>query len=219
VIAPLAPSAGTRPEILRLRRPPDRRPQRHERALEARELLRIRLVGQRVGVGQVDQPKLAGHDAARAPQDEGIELHLKQRLGLERLARRCTRLVVDHAKVTCCRDVEPVDVAAQPHAVDDHLDELFARGRFEPARILQAEVVVEQRPRRGQPLGDRRGGVVADREQLRHLRSLGEHALPDLRNELPGDRRGPPGGRPIEQLLQDGVHERAASGARRWSLR
>ena len=44
-------------------------------------------VAQHRPVAQVEQPQLARHHAAGAPEHQRVELHLEQRLGLERLAR------------------------------------------------------------------------------------------------------------------------------------
>ena len=185
-------------------------PDRFEGAGEPQQLRLVRLVGQRLAVGEVEQPQLGGHRAAQLQQHERVELHLEQRAGLGDRARRRAGLVVDDPDLPGGGDVEPVDVAAQQEPRRElGLHQQLPRRGLQPARILQPEVGVEQRPRRGQPFGEL--GVVRTREE--RLDQLGCVLLqpgPRRPDQRTGGRGMPIGGRQVVEPLQHRVHQRAA---------
>ena len=105
----------------------------------------VGLVAQHLAAAEVEQLQQPRHLAAQPPQHQRVEPHLEHRLGLEALAGRPAGLVVDHPQGAGRRDVEPVDVAAQPQAgLEVVLDEELALGGLEPRRVLEREVGVEQ---------------------------------------------------------------------------
>ena len=206
--APVAQPGRARSEIAGQAGPGDRLPDRLQGLLEPGQLVLGRLVAERVGVGQVDQSELAWHHATGAPQHQGIELHLEQRLGLERLARDAAGLVVHDPDVAGRRDVHPVDVAAQPQPVQHYLDQFLAGGRFQPGRILQGEVVGDQPAGRVQPAGQL--GLGGTGEQLGELGLVGQQLLPGRADRLLGPALGAVGGRQVEEPFQHRVHQGAA---------
>ena len=70
---------------------PDRLPDRLDLALGGEQVGLVGLVAQHLAVAEVDQLEHRRDDAAGAPDDERVELHLEQRLGLEPLAGRRAR--------------------------------------------------------------------------------------------------------------------------------
>jgi hypothetical protein len=216
VVAPVAQAAGPRRELAQLRGALDRRPQGEHLALDGQQVGLVGGVAQHLPVAQVHQLEQPGHDAARAPQHQGVELHLEQRLALEGLARRAAGLVVDHPDLTRGRDVDPVDDAAQAQpAGQHHLDHLLARGRLEPPRVLQGEVALEQSACGGEPRLQL--GVVG--EQAGDLRLGLTQGLPRRADQAGRALQRPLGRRQVEQPLESGVHHRAAGGGRRGCLR
>ena len=181
---------GLGPEIAcgtgRLDGPPDR----HQRLLEAQQLVEIGGVVQHLAVGQVEQPKPRGQHAAGAQQRHGVELHLEH--GLEfgqcpRLGWSLAGLVVDHPQLAGGRDVDAVDEAAQQCAVLElDLDALLAALRVEPGRILQPVVARQQCAGLVEQLGTQPGLEVVGQLGLRR-----DHTLPgrvDERHRGIGDR-------------------------------
>ena len=105
----------------------------------------VRLVTQHLGVAEVDELEHPGDDAAGPPDDQGVELHLEQRLGLEELARRTAGLVVDDPQLTRGCLVDPIDVAVDRESGLQLVDDVdLALGGLEPLRILEGEVAAEQ---------------------------------------------------------------------------
>ena len=66
-------------------------PDRLDLALGGAQVVLVGLVAQDLAVAEVDQLEHRRHDAAQAPEDERVELHLEQRLGLVALAGDCAR--------------------------------------------------------------------------------------------------------------------------------
>ena len=125
-------------------------------ALEADQLVLVGGVGERVAVLEVEQLQLGGDHAAGAPEHQRVELHLEQRLALERLARHRAGLVVDDPQRAVRGDVQPVDEAAQQQPVGQRdLDQFLAAVRLDAGRVLQREVLLDQLPGREQPRLDR----------------------------------------------------------------
>ena len=199
-----------------LRRPLDRRPQRQQLALGGQQVGLVGRVAQDLAVAEVHQLQQRRDDPGRPPQDQRVELHLEQRLALERLARRPPGLVVHHPHRAARGDVDPVDDPAQPQAAgQDHLDVLLTARGLEPPGVLQAEVAVQQGPGRRQPARD--GRLVL--EQRGEVGLLGQRAVPLRPQQRRRALHGPLRGRQVEQALQDGVHQRAAGGGRGRLLR
>ena len=126
---------GPRPEVARLRWPA-RSPPTGRRSLRsvASRSASSGDVAQHLAVAEVHELQQRRDHAGGAPQHQRVELHLEQRLGLERLARRPAGLVVHDPDGPARRHVDPVDDAPQAQAAgQDHLHVLLAAGRLEPA--------------------------------------------------------------------------------------
>jgi len=95
---------------------PDGVPDRLDLPLGGEQVGLVGLVAQHLAVAEVDELEHLGYDAAQPPQDQGVELHLEERLGLEELRGRAARLVVDHPDLARRGDVQPVDVSPQYQA-------------------------------------------------------------------------------------------------------
>jgi hypothetical protein len=121
-------------------------------AFEPVEVVLIRLVGQYLAVAEVQQLQTARDSAGRPMHNECVEPQLEHRLLLPLLARGATGLVV-HDTQAAISFIHAVDVPAQQQVrIEGDLDELFAVGRLDPARILEDEVPVEQHSRVGEQL-------------------------------------------------------------------
>src|SRR4051794_13108246 len=93
VVAPVAELAASRPKLAQLRRLLDRLPQRDELALDPEQVGLVGGVAQDRPIAQVHELKQLRDLAGRAPEDQRVELHLEQRLALERLPRRLPGVV------------------------------------------------------------------------------------------------------------------------------
>ena len=176
---------------------------------------RSRLVGRvahDLAVAEVDQLEQARDLAVDAPEHQGVELHLEQRLGLEQLAGGAAGLVVDDPHRAVGGDVEPVDVAAQGEALDLGLDVELAGGRLEPGGVLEVEPLLDEGLRRGEPalLGEQL--VVVDHRL--ELGPLLDQRRPARLEQGDRRRRGALGGREVEEVLEHRVDQRAARGGR-----
>src|SRR6266705_23015 len=94
--------------------PLDREPQCPDLALGGEQVRLVRLVPHDLAVAQVYQLEQLGHLALGPPQGQRVEPHLEQGPRLELLGGRAAGLVVDDPHLPVGRDVEAVDVAAQP---------------------------------------------------------------------------------------------------------
>ena len=207
VVAPVAQPARPRPPVARRAGPLDGLPQRGDLALGRHQVGLLRHVPQDLALGQVHELKQRRHPAAQAPDHQGVELHLEQRARLVSLARRPAGLVVDDPDLAAGRDVQPVDVAAQPQPGGQRgLHVALPRGRLEPARVFEREVRVQDRGGGLQPVGA--GGLIT--EQRGQLGLGGGQPLPFRDQQGPRGLRGPLGRGQVEQPLQRGVHQRAA---------
>jgi len=198
-------------------RPLDSRPQRVDLALGRQQIAFVGLIAQHLAVAEVDQLQQVGHSPGAAPQDQCVEPHLEQRLGLDVLTGRTPGLVVDDPYGAGWIDVDPVDVAPQQQpGVEDMLDVQLALRRLQAARILEVEVGLEQRPALGQPL-DQVGALVIA-QNLRELRFLRQDPVHGRTQEVERRLRSPVPGRKVEEALQHRVHDRATHGRGAWSL-
>src|SRR5664280_1988990 len=155
VVTPIAEAAAPRPPVAGLRRPLDRRPQRHDLAFGGAQVGLVRHGPQYLAVAEVHQLEQSRDASGQPPHNERVEPHLEQRLALEDLRRGAPGLVVDHAHVTAGGLVEAVDVAAQSQSRGQRrLDVVLPLYRLEPGRVLEVEVTGEQLPRGVQPVTD-----------------------------------------------------------------
>jgi hypothetical protein len=211
VVAPVAQLALARPEVLELGGLLDGLPQREQLALNGEQVGLVGGVAQDRAVTEVHQLQQLRDLPRRTPQDVGVELHLEQRLALERLPRRFPGLVIDDSHVTGGRDVEPVDDAAQPQSAgEDDLDVLLPLRDEHPARVLEAEVALQELLGTGQP--GRQVRLV--REHLADGWLGREQRLPLRPEQVPRGVRSALLRRQLEQALQHRVHDRAARGRR-----
>ncbi len=89
---------------------------------------------------------LGGCAAEDALAQQGVGLDAAHAAALEALRRCPARLVVHDDQAPVWRQVEPVDDAAQPHAVDQRLDAELQPDRMGLVGVLKPEVVVDQGP-------------------------------------------------------------------------
>ena len=196
----------------------DGAPDRHQRLLEAQQLVEIGGVVQHLAVGQIEQPQPRGQHAPGPQQRHGIELHLEH--GLEfgqcpRLGRCLAGLVVDHPQLAGGRDVDAVDEAAQQCAVLElDLDALFAALRVEPRRVLQP--VVARTAARGPHRGVRPAARARSRRPGRAAR---RRRAPTRARRASSRCRGPLGGGQRVELFQRRMHHRTAHLRGRGRLR
>ena len=142
--APVAQAGRVRLPVAGLLGEPDRGPHRLDLALGGAQVVLVGLVAQDLAVAEVDQLEHRRHDAAQLPDDERVELHLEQRLGLVALARALAGLVVHDADPAVGRHVDAVDEPAEQQlGVEERLDVELALGGLEAARVLEVEVAVE----------------------------------------------------------------------------
>ncbi len=145
-----------------------------------------------------------------APEHQRVELHLEQRLGLEQLARRPAGLVVDDPHGAVGGDVEPVDVPAQGEPLDLGLHVELASGRLEPGGVLEVEPLLDEGLGGGEPALLGQQLVVVDHR--RELGTLVDQRGPARLEEGDGGLRRALGRREVEEVLEHGVHQRAACG-------
>ena len=107
-------------------------PDRLDLALGGEQVVLVGLVAEDLAVAEVDQLQHRRDHAARAPDDERVELQLEQRLALEPLAGELPGLVVHHSDRAVGRDVDAVDEAAQQQLGVESASRRRARAR--PAR-------------------------------------------------------------------------------------
>jgi len=170
----------------------DRGPQGVDLALGGQQVLLGRLVLEHLAIAQIDQLQQVGDPPRAAPEHQGVEFHLEQRLGLEDLTRRATGLVVDHPDGTRSVDVDPVDVPAeQQPRVEDVLDVQLALCGLQPGGILELEVRGEQRSALRQPLDQIDRFLVM--EHRRQPRLLCQHPFPLRPEQIERGLRRPVG--------------------------
>src|SRR5580704_6809435 len=137
VVAPVAQPARPRPPVTGRSSPLDGLPQRRDLPLGGEQVRLIRGVPQYLALGEVHQLQQLRHLAAQLPQHERVELHLEQRAGLEGLPRRPAGLVVHDPDLAAGRNVQPVDIAAQPQPrLQRGLHVALPLGGLEPARVF-----------------------------------------------------------------------------------
>ena len=205
--APLTDATGPGPPVTALVGALDRLPQRLDLAFGGEQVGLVGLVAHDLAVAEVHQLEHGRHPALRTPDRERIEPHLEQCPGLELLRRGGAGLVVDDPDLAARCDVEPVDVAAQVQAGRQlGLNRQLAVGGLDPPRILQGEVPVEHDPGSLQP--GRQLRLV--REQAGELGLLGGQPLPFRPDERVSRLRRAARRRLVEQVLENGVHERPA---------
>ena len=166
-----APVAGPGPVGLPLPHlvgQPDGLPQRVDLAFGGEQVVLVGLVAHDLAVAEVDQLELPRDDAPHPPDDQGVELHLEQGLGLVVDAGSRARLVVADADRPVGRHVDPVDETAQQQlGVEQRLDVELAFRRLEAARVLQGEVAVEHHLGGPQPLQET--GLVGGLGGVEHV--------------------------------------------------
>ena len=198
--APAARPAAVGEELAGLAGESDGPPHGLDEPLGGAQVVLVGLVADHLPVAEVDQLQQRGHHATGAPQDQGVEAHLEQRLALEADPGRAAGLVVHHPDRTVGGHVDAVDEAAQQQPrVEQRLDVELALGGLEPARVLQGEVGAHALAAGGQPLDD---ALALAGEELGRLRLGVEHELPGgLHHRLgaarasargQAGRRGPP---------------------------
>ncbi len=154
MVAPVAQPARPRPPVARGPGPLDGLPQGADLALGGEQVGFVRRVPQYLALGEVHELEQPRHLAAEAPDHQRVELHLEQRAGLVGLPGRAAGLVVHDPDLAAGRDIQPVDVAAQPQpGIERGLHVALPLGGFEPAGILEREVRVHDRDGGLQPAG------------------------------------------------------------------
>src|SRR5580704_5994059 len=120
--AVVAQGADVGPEVLGITGPRDRGPDRGgPSALAADGLLGGRARNGN-GLAQVQEPHLGRRLPQGALTQQGVGLHADQAATLVALRRRPPGLVVDDHEAAVRGQVEAVDLAAQAHTFDVHLD-------------------------------------------------------------------------------------------------
>ena len=160
------PGAGTVLDLI---------PQMCQAGLGPFQLGQARVVGQNTPVLEVDQLEPGRCPTPQAPQDQGVEAHLEQRLLHEARARAAAGLIVDHAHGAVGRHIQAVDKAPQEQTITGlGLDEELALRGFQTLRVLQGEVGTNESTRFLQP------GLHLSRilEQSHDLRTLLPMRLP-----------------------------------------
>ena len=207
--APFTQPARPRPPVAAIGGPLDGLPQGQHLALGGPQVRLVGRVPNDLPVPEVHELQQPRNLPARPPQHQRVELHLEQRPGLEVLRWRLAGLVVDDPDLPGRRDVEAVDVAAEPEpGLQFGLDVQLAVRGLEAAGILQPEITVH------------RGGRVADPgvplglagEQRGQVRLGGRQPVPFRLQQRARRVQGPFGRRQVEQALQHRVHERPAGG-------
>ena len=137
------------------------------------------------GLAQVEQADLGRGTPEQALAQERVGLDAAHAAPLEAFRRRPPGLVVHDDQVAVGRHVEPVDDAAQAHAVDHGLDAQLNPHRPRLVGVLQAEVVVDQRA----GVGQEGVGLVRSERQL-HVLLVVLELVPAARRARPAAAAG-----------------------------
>ena len=190
-------------------------PQVGQAGLGPFQLGQTRIVGQDSPVLEIDQLEAGRRLSAQAPQHQGVEAHLEQRLLHETRAGAAPGLVVDHSHGAVGCHVQTVHEASQEQAITSlGLDEELALGRFQALGVLQGEVGANESAGLLQP-GLHLVGVL---EQVHDLRVLLTVGCPLAGQELEGRLWEAFRGRKIVETLQHSVDHGALVRRQRTGL-
>src|SRR5438874_7661256 len=207
--APLAQPRRSRLEVLGLARPLDGLPNGGRPLLEASDRLLGWLGDDRHRLGQIEQLYAVGPAPEEALAQEGVEVHAAQpALLIARLGGAARFVIGDHQAAGV--ELEAVDDPPQAQGADlDFEPELEADG-VDGGRVLEEEVVAQQRL----GLGEERGLLVGREAETRIVGVLPQLGLSAVEAFDRGGNRALAGPE-AEQQLEGPMDERALGGVGR----